>query len=90
MMDAAERTRGRRGLRAAACGGLVVAAFVAGAALVGLGVARADVRESSSHEHFKSGGARSEIVLREIAATLKRIEARLERLDNWARRQAEP
>lgn len=36
---------------------------------------------------FKSGGARSEIVLKEIAATLKQIDARLERLEKFAGRQ---
>jgi hypothetical protein len=48
--------------------------------------ARADVRESSPPVHFQSGGARSEAVLVEIAASLKRIEARLERMEQMAAR----
>ena len=42
---------------------------------------RADVRQSTSREQFKSGGARSEIVLREIHATLERMEKRLEHIE---------
>ena len=47
----------------------------------GMGAVQAEVRTSGAPAHFKSGAERSEIVLREIAATLKRIDARLERLE---------
>lgn len=43
--------------------------------------AYADVRNTTSRAHFKSGGERSEMVLVEISATLKRIDARLERIE---------
>ncbi len=43
--------------------------------------AHADVRITTPREPFKSGGARSEIVLRQILATLNRIDTRLERLE---------
>ena len=44
--------------------------------------ARAEVREPPPPpQAFLSGGARSEIILREIADVLKRIDARLERLE---------
>jgi hypothetical protein len=46
------------------------------------GAARADVTEEPPQKQFLSGGARSEIVLREISDTLKRIDARLERMEN--------
>jgi hypothetical protein len=49
---------------------------------------RAGVRETTPPKAFLSGGARSEAVLIEISATLKRIEARLERLENIAQRCA--
>jgi hypothetical protein len=44
-------------------------------------VAHAEVRRKPPREAFQSGGARSEVVLREIAATLKRIESRMERIE---------
>lgn len=44
-------------------------------------VARAEVRITTPQEQFKSGGERSETVLIEISATLKRIDARLERIE---------
>lgn len=43
--------------------------------------AAADTRESPKREAFKSGGARSEVVLREISATLGRIEKRVESIE---------
>lgn len=47
--------------------------------------AQGDVREAPRPEAFLSGGARSEIVLREIAETLKRIDSRLERCERALR-----
>jgi hypothetical protein len=47
--------------------------------------ARADVTEEPAQKQFLSGGARSEIVLREISETLKRIDGRLERMENAVR-----
>jgi hypothetical protein len=49
---------------------------------------QAEVRQRP-HEHFKSGGERSEIVLREVLATLKQIDARLERFENAMRAAAQ-
>jgi hypothetical protein len=47
--------------------------------------AQGDVRETPRPETFLSGGARSEIVLKEISETLKRIDARLERFEKALR-----
>jgi len=48
-----------------------------------------EIRESARPEAFLSGGARSEIVLKEISETLRRIDARLERFER-ALRESEP
>ena len=48
-----------------------------------------EVREVTPKRAFKSGGARSELVLHEISATLKRIDERLERIENMAATKAE-
>lgn len=42
----------------------------------------ADVRKSPARESFKSGGARSEEVLRGIARTLDRIEDRVANIES--------
>jgi hypothetical protein len=47
--------------------------------------AQGDVRETPRPEMFLSGGARSEVVLREISETLKRIDSRLERFEKALR-----
>ena len=64
-----------------------------GAALVGIAAfilcgvcwstasAQPDREEGPRKEAFRSGGARSEDVLKEIAGTLKRIDQRLERIE---------
>ncbi len=44
-------------------------------------VVQADVRRTPSRPAFQSGSERSEIILREIASTLKRIEGRIERIE---------
>lgn len=41
----------------------------------------AGVKTPPPRTAFKSGAARSEVILREISDTLKRIDARLERLE---------
>jgi hypothetical protein len=69
-----------------AAGLLVVAASIWN--LQSQGPAQAEVRERP-REAFKSGGERSEIVLREVLATLNRIDARLERFENAMRAAAE-
>lgn len=43
--------------------------------------ARAEITESPRREAFKDGGVLNEGVLREIAATLKRIETRVDRIE---------
>ena len=45
------------------------------------GVVQAEVRRTPSRPAFQSGSERSEIILREIASTLKRIEGRIERIE---------
>lgn len=48
---------------------------------------RADVTEEPRRETFKAGGVINEPVLREISATLKRIEAQAEKIEkNTSRR----
>lgn len=44
----------------------------------------ADVRETPPRAAFQSGAERSETILREIAATLKTMDGRLERLEKIA------
>ncbi|MCR4411419.1 MAG: hypothetical protein NUV77_03215 [Thermoguttaceae bacterium] len=70
--------------RSAWTGWLVLAALVA--AVVAFSApsvpdALAEVREQPAPRAFLSGGERSEILLREISETLKRIDSRLERLE---------
>jgi hypothetical protein len=47
--------------------------------------AQGEIEETKPPQAFLSGGARSEIVLREIAETLKKIDARLERFERALR-----
>ena len=71
--------------------GLAVAMLLAGGLLAGLAwqnpPAQADVRRATPEQHFQSGAQRSEAVLREMAATLKSIDARLQRLEQLAEKQ---
>jgi hypothetical protein len=69
-----------------AAGLLVVAAALWN--LQSQGPVQAEVRERP-REAFKSGGERSEIVLKEVLATLNRIDARLERFENAMRAAAQ-
>ncbi len=74
--------RPRPATRWLAVAGLAVAI---GAILVGTAPPRAaEVRRETSPEAFQSGGARSETVLKEISATLKKMDARLERIERAA------
>ncbi len=70
--------------RPASTGWLAFAALAA--AVLAFGVrsapdAQAEIREQPAPRAFLSGGERSEILLREISGTLKRIDGRLERLE---------
>jgi len=67
-------------------GGVAIAiALLATHSLLGPTAAQGDGRETPRPEMFLSGGARSEIVLREISETLKRIDSRLERFEKVLR-----
>jgi hypothetical protein len=65
------------------------------AGLIGLGVwlgsvwpldeARAEMQPESSQQHFQSGAQQSVPILREIAATLKQVDARLARIEASAK-----
>ncbi len=46
--------------------------------------AQAEVRKTPSRTAFQSGAARSETLLREISATLKQIDTRLQRIERAA------
>ncbi len=80
-MNPVEWFRSSRGVGAAA---VALAAIVM---LLGVASPRpqssvhAEVREAPAREAFLSGGARSEIVLKEILETLKQIDGRLERFE---------
>lgn len=66
------------------CAALVSFGYVFGAT-VGLSPsAEAEVREVTPPEAFKSGGARSEIVLKEIAAMLQKMDGRLANIEKAA------
>jgi hypothetical protein len=69
-----------------AAGLLVVAAAIWN--LQNQGPVQAEVRERP-REAFKSGGERSEIVLKEVLVTLNRIDDRLERFENAMRAAAQ-
>jgi hypothetical protein len=57
---------------------------MAGRSGAGTDQARAEVRETTPRAAFQSGSERSETVLREIAATLKRMDGRWERIEKVA------
>lgn len=60
--------------------GLIVG-YLAGVGTGPSSVVRSDVTEEPRREAFKAGGVLNEPVLREIAATLKRIESRVEKIE---------
>ncbi len=68
-------------------GGCLASAIALGYA-PGAGVATAEVRNETPREAFKSGGERSELVLREMSETLRRIDGRLERMEALMRESA--
>ncbi len=47
-------------------------------------IAQAEVRQSPPRVAFQAGSERSETILQEIAATLKTIDGRLERIEKLA------
>jgi hypothetical protein len=55
--------------------------YLAGMTAGPLSVVRADVTEEPRRESFKAGSVLNEPILREIAATLVRIETRVERIE---------
>ena len=59
----------------------IVAGFLAGSADRPGPQAVAEIRRTPPREAFQGGDERSEVVLREIAATLARIESRVERIE---------
>lgn len=75
-----------------------VAVFLSGAIVASLGSALlrpsqpalADVTRTAPREAFKAGSERTEATLKEIADTLKRIDGRLERIEQAATRGATP
>jgi hypothetical protein len=56
-------------------------AFTAGSTLRPPRDAAADVRATPAPEAFKSGGERSELVLKEILTTIKTMDGRLKRIE---------
>ncbi|HEY7688279.1 MAG TPA: hypothetical protein VH835_06280 [Dongiaceae bacterium] len=69
---------GRIGIaRTAACAALVSAGMIVGAAV-------GEVQPTAPSQHFQSGGQLSVPVLKEIAATLQQMDARLARLETVA------
>jgi hypothetical protein len=82
----------KKSIRRAGIGNCLAAGLlVVAAALWNLqsqGPVQAEVRERP-REAFKSGGERSEIVLKEVLVTLNRIDARLERFENAMRAAAQ-
>jgi hypothetical protein len=59
----------------------IAAGFLAGSADRPGPQTMAEVRRTPPREAFQGGDERSEVVLREIAATLTRIESRVERIE---------
>jgi hypothetical protein len=70
---------------------LLTGAFAAGSLVSSVeDQAGAEVRTSPPRKAFLSGGARSELVLREISATLKRIETQLGRIERKIPKAGQP
>lgn len=59
----------------------IVAGYAAGIAAQSSSAVHAEVTELPRREAFQAGGERSEIVLRDIAAILKRMDTRVERIE---------
>ncbi len=75
------RVPGSKSAWAAGCGLVALLMLLVSAWPRGTPTASGDVREEPRRETFLSGGARSEIILREMNEVLKRIDARLERFE---------
>ncbi|MEX2309473.1 MAG: hypothetical protein WD738_17870 [Pirellulales bacterium] len=69
---------------------LVVSGVVAGAAVSISNEARGEIRATPQPQAFQSGGQLSVPVLKEIAATLHQIDARLARLETVAQKLQAP
>ena len=67
----------------------VTVGFVAGVCWHAVPPAQADVRESPPREAFKAGSERSVEILGEMSATLKRIETRVERIEQTISREVD-
>jgi hypothetical protein len=65
--------------------GLVGGGAWLGAALPPMGAAQAEFQPEASVQHVQSGGQLSVPILREIAATLKQMDARLARIETAAK-----
>ena len=50
--------------------------------------AQAEVRQPGNRGHVQSAAGRSETILREISATLKSLDRRLERIEETLRKQS--
>ena len=59
----------------------IAAGYAAGIAAQPSASLHAEVTELPRREAFQAGGERSEIVLRDIAAILKRMDSRVERIE---------
>ena len=70
-------------------GAIASVAFLFGQYAQGPASVHAEVRESKPRKTFKSGAARSEPVLREILATLRKIDGRLQRIEGVVLKEAE-
>ncbi len=66
---------------AIAVGLLTIVAFALGLTLQAPAQEQSRFGQTPPRQQFLSGGERSELVLREISATLKQIEAHLERIE---------
>lgn len=65
-------------------GGMALAlgtGYIAGQSSLHTAPAQADVTELPRREAFMAGGERSELVLREISATIKKMDGRLENIE---------
>ena len=67
------------------CGAAVAAVLLATNEPHWSTTAQGEVRKTPVPEHFESGGERSEIVLKEIAEILERIDRRLDRFETALR-----
>ena len=70
------------------CG--LVLGYVASLGSAPTSIVQAEVTEEPRREAFKPGGVLNEPVLREIAATLKRIETKLEKFEKNVKTPSEP